>query len=214
MITRQLARKYGVKADYQIPKIPDELRHAKTPREKKYLDIIESLMNTVKKDPMTGLQHKEHFRTQKKGPGVYIMIDGDGLKKLNDTYGHEAGHAAILSLSDGIKATLRSQDKATVTPPKADAMRAGGDEFLVHVVDVPMSSGVAIAKRMLENIHKQKISTHYVGDSDIKKALDHLVLKASIGVGYSEADSDKAMYKAKEKGRDRVEFHRQLKKAA
>ena len=215
MSIKELAKKYGVKAspNYQVPDLPDELKHARTSRERKYLEIIERLYSTVSKDPMTGLQHKEHFRTQKKGPGVYIMIDGDGLKKLNDTYGHEAGHAAIMCLSDGIKATLRAQDKVTVTPPKADAMRAGGDEFLVHIEGIPMSSGMAVAKRMLDNIHKQKLSKHFAGDKDVKDALDHLTLKASIGVGYTEEEADKAMYKAKEKGRDRVEFFKKLKAA-
>lgn len=211
-MTKTLAIKYRVIADYAVPSLPDELKHAKTGREKKYLEIIEELMTVVKQDPMTGLQHKEHFRSQTHGLGVFIMLDGDGLKKINDTYGHEAGHAAIMSLSDGIKATLRSKDKATVRPPKTEATRSGGDEFLIYVENISMSTGVAIAKRMLDNIHKQKVSDHYVGDKDIKEALRHLPLKATIGVGYSEKDADDAMYKAKEKGRDRVEFHRVLKK--
>lgn len=132
-MVKTLAVKYGVVSEYTIPDLPDALKHAKTLREKQYLKIIEELLTKVKQDPMTGLQHKEHFRTQQHGPGVFIMVDADGLKKMNDTYGHEAGHAVILAVSAGIKATLRSKDKATVTPPKADASRVGGDEFLVHI---------------------------------------------------------------------------------
>jgi diguanylate cyclase (GGDEF)-like protein len=212
-MTKRLAIKYEVGADYAVPSLPDELKHAKTGREKKYLEIIEELMTVVKQDPMTGLQHKEHFRSQMHGPGVFIMVDADGLKKMNDTYGHEAGHAVILAVSAGIKATLRSKDKATVTPPKADASRVGGDEFLVHIENIPMSAGVAVAKRMLDNFHKQKLSDYYEGnDNHIKEALNHLTLKATLGVGYTEEDADAAMYKAKQKGRNRVEFHRVLKK--
>jgi diguanylate cyclase (GGDEF)-like protein len=211
LLTR-LSAKYVSLADYVLPVIPNELKHAKTQREMRYLEIINELMTTVKQDPMTGLQHKEHFRTKTRGRGVFILVDGDGLKKLNDTYGHEVGHAAILALSEGIKSVLRAKDKATIVAPKMDAMRSGGDEFVIHIEDVTMSGGVAIAKRMLDSIHNQKISKHYKGkDKDILNALDHIMLKASFGVGYTEEDADKAMYKAKEKGRDRVEFYKKYK---
>ena len=209
-LTSKLAAKYKVLSDYNIPKIPDALKHAKTLREKQYLQIIEELMSSVKKDPMTGLQHKEHFQGLDKGKGVFIMIDGDGLKKINDTYGHAAGHAAILSLSDGIKASLRSKDKATIT----NVTRAGGDEFLVHMENVlSLATGVSIAKRMLESINKQSMADHYNGDKHIRDALSNMILQASIGVGFTEKEADEAMYKAKQKGRNRVEFHRVLKAA-
>ena len=190
--------------NYKIPKLPNELKHGKTLREKEYLRIIEELMDMVSKDPMTGLEHKEHFQKTEKSEGVFIAIDGDGLKKINDTHGHAAGHSAILAISDGIKAALRSKDDATVQR----ATRSGGDEFIVHIENVTMSAGVNIANRILENIRKQKISKHYVGDADTKKILDALQLSASIGVGYTERDADEAMYQAKKKGRNRVEFQK------
>ncbi|RPJ81629.1 MAG: GGDEF domain-containing protein [Deltaproteobacteria bacterium] len=187
---------------YFIPTLPDELKHGKTEREKQYLKYIDELLAIVRQDPMTGLTHKEHFKAQEKKPGVYILVDGDGLKKINDTLGHSAGHAAILALSTGIKGALRGSD-VTVT-------RAGGDEFIVHVEHASIPTGITIAKRILENIRKQRISEKYTGaDENVKKALEEMDLKASLGVGYSEEDADKALYKAKEKGRNRVEFHKE-----
>ena len=189
---------------YVVPKIPDELKFGKTPREKQYLGIINQLLSVVRSDPMTGLTHKEHFRALEKRVGVYIMIDGDGLKKLNDRFGHEAGHSAILALADGIKAATRSG--TTVSRLKETVTRAGGDEFIVHVEDVSISTGVLIANRILESIRRQSIAAKYVGEDATKKELEGIKLTASLGVGYTEADADKALYKAKEKGRDRVEF--------
>jgi len=190
---------------YKIPEIPNELKHAKTFREKQYLKIVNDLLTIVKKDPMTGLEHKEHFKSSEKSPGVYILIDGDGLKKINDVFGHTAGHAAILAISDGIKAAIRPSDSVTVT-------RSGGDEFIVHLENVSIPAGVSIANRILENIHKQKISKHFSGDPKIKVELDKIDLGASLGVGYTEEEADKAMYQAKNKGRNRVEFYKQSAK--
>lgn len=201
---KYLIRKY-VKSDYTIPTIPAELKYPKTPKEHKYLDLINELMTIMKQDPMTGVMHKEHFKIQRQPESqkigmrdVYIMIDGDGLKKLNDKFGHAAGSAAILALSNGIKSSLRPTDMAVT--------RFGGDEFLVHIKKASIPLGVKIANRILENIRKQKISTYYVGDANTKKELEDITLTASLGVGYSEQDADKALYKAKGNGRNRVDF--------
>jgi diguanylate cyclase (GGDEF)-like protein len=195
-----IRNKYKIESAYSIPKVPSELKFAQNAREKEYLNIINQMMAVMKQDPMTGLTHKEQFKSTEKPKGVYIMIDGDGLKKMNDTYGHAAGHAAILAISDGIKSVVRSKDNIQVT-------RAGGDEFIVYVPDVSIPTGISIAKRMLENIRKQKLSKHYQGDED-KEKLDNITLTASFGVGYTEADADKALYMAKGKGRNRVEFYK------
>lgn len=206
-ILKRLIKKYRVVGNhYIIPVVPHELKYPSNLKEKKYLSIINKLLEITRQDPMTGLMHKEYYQQQRQPErtqiglrDVYIMIDGDGLKKLNDEFGHEAGHAAILSIADGIKAAIRPSD-STVT-------RLGGDEFLVHVQNASLATGVAIAKRILESIKKQKITTHYKGDVKTKANLEGKTILASLGVGYSEANADKALYKAKEKGRGRVEFY-------
>ena len=184
---------------YEVPKIPKDLQQPTSKRDVEYLKFIKKLVTLVSLDPMTGVYNKQHFEKLKKEPGVYLCVDGDGIKKVNTEFGHEAGHAAILALSSGIKSVLRSRDDSKIS-------WFGGDEFTVHIKDVPIATGVNIAKRMIESINKQKISAHFKGKEDIKEKLDKITLGASIGVGNTEEEADKALYKAKEKGRNRVEF--------
>jgi len=200
MLLEKSLVKIAEKHKYEIPTLPDELKFAKTDRERLYLAYIKQILQKVRQDFLTGLEHKEEFQAKEKGEGVYIFIDSDGLKKLNDSLGHAAGTAAILATANGIKQALRQRDHASVS-------RYGGDEFVVHVEGVPLSAGVAIAKRILEAIHKQNIADFYDGDdAKLKETLGKIPLKASLGVGRTQAEADKAVYQAKDKGRNRVEF--------
>jgi diguanylate cyclase (GGDEF)-like protein len=187
---------------YEVPQLPIELKKPTTEREKAYLNYIKSLIQQIQQDFMTGFLHKEEYSRRKSdfGPGVHIFIDGDGLKKINDSLGHAAGTAAILGITDGIKQALRGSDKVTISRP-------GGDEFVIFVEGASVSSGVQIAKRILAKIQAQSIASFYEEDDDIvKQKLQNWPLNASIGVGKTEQEADKAMYKAKQKGRGRVEF--------
>ena len=119
------------------------------------------------------------------------------------------GVLGFWGFGDG-KSTLRPKDKITIER----ATRSGGDEFIVHVENVSIATGVAIATRILDSIRKQKISSHFQGDDSMKEKLGKIMLSASLGVGYTEKEADEAMYKAKQKGRNRVEFiNKQLKAA-
>jgi len=203
-VVKKLAQTEPSEYKYEIPKIPSHLQKPESNRDKEYLKHIKKLMNTISLDPMTGVYNKQHFEKLKKEQGVYLMLDGDGIKKVNTEFGHDAGHAAILALSKGIKSVLRNKDNVTIS-------RFGGDEFTIHIKDVSIATGVQIGKRIIESINKQKISEQYKGKDEIKEKIDNITLGASIGVGYTEDEADKALYKAKNKGRNRVEFFSKTK---
>lgn len=187
---------------YELPPLPDELKFAKTEKEKQYLSYIKNLLGKLQRDFSTGLLHKEEFerRRDKGDTGVYIFIDGDGLKKINDvTQDHGAGDAAIKAIARGINNALRSRDDVEIA-------RMGGDEFVVFLPNVSTAVGANIGKRILESIRNTPVE--YKGDDlEVGKVMAEWDLTASIGVGKTKDEADRAMYKAKANGRNRVEFH-------
>lgn len=128
-------------------------------------------------------------------PTSLLMIDADHFKRVNDTYGHEAGDAILVQLTERIGRTLRLEDAVA---------RVGGEEFVVLLPGTPVTEAVRVAER-IRSLVRERSFLH--GD-------DEILLTVSIGVaeqGSDEADfeqllrrADDAMYAAKRAGRDRV----------
>jgi|SaaInlStandDraft_3_1057020.scaffolds.fasta_scaffold10558_3 two-component system, cell cycle response regulator len=135
-------------------------------------------------------------------PLSVLMIDIDHFKKINDTYGHDAGDAVLRSFSDFLQETLRKEDLI---------VRYGGEEFVVFLADRANEQAFVVAEKLRERIQEHifiegeyrvnftvsiGVSTFYSSgeeDVDYKEQL-HIVL----------AEADKALYKAKNMGRDKV----------
>lgn len=78
-------------------------------------------------DPMTGHGNKaayQDFRDQNR-PGVYLSIDGNDFKHLNDVHGHDAGDDAIRAMGEALH-------HASTHVPTGKVFRPGGDEFVAH----------------------------------------------------------------------------------
>ena len=114
-------------------------------------------------------------------------------KKINDTYGHQAGDAAIRRLAESLGESVRECDYVG---------RYGGEEFLIVLPSSPIEGGAAIAERIRHNVGRLEIST---GGEEFS-------VTVSIGVsGYPEdgddmetllRKADSALYAAKARGRD------------
>jgi diguanylate cyclase (GGDEF)-like protein len=123
------------------------------------------------------------------------MFDIDYFKQINDTYGHPTGDVVLKTLVQKIRRSIRESDIL---------FRWGGEEFLIILPE----SDVNIASNLAEKIRKT------VEDLEITFSGKTISVTISMGVGtMSEVDtsddlimrSDKALYAAKEKGRNRVE---------
>lgn len=126
-----------------------------------------------------------------------LMIDIDHFKKYNDMLGHVAGDEAIRMVASQLEKSLR----------KADVVcRYGGEEFVVLLPEI----GSASALKVAEKLRKAILSVLFAGEEKLPEK--HLTI--SIGVaafpehGESAEDilknADKALYRAKEAGRNRV----------
>ncbi len=158
-------------------------------------------------DPLTGLPSKRRFDEEFEfaleqarftdGTLALLMMDMDGLKQINDTHGHLFGAFSIGETGRMI---------ADVIGSRGQACRFGGDEFSVFLPGHGLQQAVAIAEEI----------RFAVETAGLEK--DGIALKPTISVGVAEfpasadkildlvAAADKALYRAKEKGKNRVEI--------
>lgn len=121
----------------------DISQRKKKEREIKYLSFH---------DEMTGLYNRRYFENElerlessRKLPVAVVIGDLDGLKKINDVYGHKMGDKFIMSAAQVLKNTSRSEDVAA---------RIGGDEFAVILPETDTESAHKYCKRIRENINR------------------------------------------------------------
>jgi len=178
---------------------------------KESLSVIEAkrLMHTLResalKDSLTGLYNRrflqEYTETliagvlrRQKNVGL-MMCDLDFFKQVNDLYGHNTGDSVLKETAEIIKKCVRASDLV---------IRFGGEEFLVLMLDVNPDETLKVAEKIRETVENTKIK---VSDGIIKKTI-------SLGVSEFPLDTesfwqaikyaDVALYRAKEKGRNRV----------
>lgn len=131
---------------------------------------------------------------RKKQKLAVAFMDLDSFKEVNDKYGHNVGDDLLISLSQRMKAALRSGDTLA---------RIGGDEFIAVMVDLENTED---SSTLLERLLKAAADPIKVGDSVMQ-------VSASIGVAFYPQDgvdadqlirhADQAMYGAKQAGKNR-----------
>jgi diguanylate cyclase (GGDEF)-like protein len=134
----------------------------------------------------------------KAGLGL-MMCDIDHFKRVNDSYGHPAGDAVLKEVSRRIAMSVRQADIA---------VRYGGEEFMLILPETEANQLVAIGEKIRQAVAASPVELGAIGVS--------LPLTISVGVAALHPDSDNgeiliaradaALYRAKEGGRDRVEF--------
>ncbi|MGH8687627.1 MAG: GGDEF domain-containing protein [Burkholderiales bacterium] len=128
-------------------------------------------------------------------PASFLMVDSDSLKQVNDHHGHDAGNHLLQHVVKAMQGQLRFTDIAA---------RYGGDEFVVMLPDTPARGAYEVAERMRRAIL----------DAPFTVDAGHVSCTVSIGVASFPTDgrtldallacADRALYRAKEAGRNRV----------
>lgn len=123
--------------------------------------------------------------------GMFVEIDIDRFKEINDTCGHQTGDLVIRSVADSLRATFRSNDVVT---------RLGGDEFGVYAVGiVDWKMGQAIIQRLFEQI--ESLQVEGLHNRKISVSAGAAIHTGREAVSFAElyAAADKAMYSSKER---------------
>ncbi|MFC2073750.1 GGDEF domain-containing protein [Campylobacterota bacterium] len=159
---------------------------------------LEKLAST---DYLTGIYNRYKFeefldaeltRCQRYGKALsLIMFDIDYFKKINDTYGHDAGDTVLKEISNLVKSHIRQSDVLA---------RWGGEEFMLLTPEVDLESAYLLAEKLRKAVDEFKFTI-----------VGHVT--CSIGVTQLGPDDnctqlcqrvDNALYEAKEKGRNRT----------
>jgi len=157
-----------------------------------------SFMTDSEHDPLTGLYNRrggeEKIRQYIKADteAVFMLIDVDNFKSVNDNYGHDQGDKVLNDVSHGLVESFRKSDVV---------MRIGGDEFVIYA---PGLKDMDLIKSKLDHINKTMREVKCAGKSN--------VISVSIGAVYDDGTwpdydtiykrADEMLYEMKNKGKD------------
>ncbi|MBV8657081.1 MAG: diguanylate cyclase [Burkholderiales bacterium] len=162
-------------------------------------------------DALTGLANRRHFFARSEGfcelarryrrPLAVALLDLDWFKHVNDTFGHSIGDAVLERTARILQVTLRQPDLPA---------RIGGEEFVALLPETTLDQAIEAAERIRQAIEDAPLTLE---DGRL------VAVTASLGVAIYENDepniqaaldrADAALYRAKQAGRNRVEYYQQ-----
>ncbi len=169
-------------------------------KETKYKKEIAKLRDASIRDVLTGLLNRRGFfdiaEKQCEIAGrnnlnlSFLFLDLDGMKKINDKFGHKTGDNALANTADTLTTSFRSSDIIA---------RIGGDEFVVIVMETPETDVDVLTKRLRSNLrafNKQKKEPYKLA---LSLGLTQYTHENPCSVDELITEADKLMYKQKNK---------------
>ncbi len=179
-------------------------------RRKRYADSlrtnVEQAIEMAVVDALTGLNNRRYFdmnlaslldqAAQEAKPLSLLVLDIDFFKKVNDTYGHDAGDEILRALAGRIRRAVRSVDLVC---------RLGGEEFVIVMPETPIDVASRVAERVRRAVEAEPFN--------VKDGQVAVPVTISIGIADRGPDAnpdfiyksaDKALYESKATGRNKV----------
>ncbi len=189
LIYRQLLMK---KTNKKIHELYERIRE-----KNRQLNIISEL------DSLTGLKNRraidkiiknEVERSSRYGnPLTTLLIDIDHFKRVNDNYGHNTGDRVLTEVSEVLRKNTRATDSVS---------RWGGDEFLIIAANTSLEDAVKLGEKIRERV--EKFNFFKIQGVSVSIGISQYRPGETFNKLYERVDE--ALYLAKEKGRNRVEF--------
>ena len=165
------------------------------------LALIDSLTQIPNRRCFDKFLDTQWWQSKKKQQSLSIILcDVDFFKQYNDTYGHQAGDLCLKQVAQTLAQSIRNSDLAA---------RYGGEEFVVVLLNTSSEVAIVTAQRLCDRVKSLKIPH---ASSQVGK-----YVSISCGIGSTSVNlasspeeliaiADRALYKAKEQGRDRAVF--------
>jgi len=156
------------------------------------------------RDHLTGLYNRRVFeamlevetRKRTAKPFSLLLIDLDNFKLVNDTYGHGTGDQVLVAIARMLRLSFRKSDIVS---------RYGGEEFAVLLPETAPDSARQVAERFRENVASLSLGA---GPDKIRPTVSVGIASIAYRFGIEVADvmeeADRALYRAKAAGKDRV----------
>lgn len=171
---------------------------------KTLVDMQSAMRILVERDALTSLYNRRHGsaklqsvvrKSKKQGIPFSLAIgDIDFFKRVNDTYGHEAGDIVLKKVSEIMRRKMVG---------KGFVARWGGEEFLLVFREADEAKGTAILSELLEEIRNTAI---VYGEQEIRVTMTFGIVPGDLSDDYGELlrSADEKLYHGKEHGRNRI----------
>jgi len=158
---------------------------------------LAKIETTAMTDFLTGLSNRwcmtkrvkaEAARLERnRGKSTLILGDIDNFKRINDTYGHDCGDLVLKDVANMMKSILREEDVIA---------RWGGEEFLLMLPDIDLTSGMIVAERIRKVIETANFR-YDEKNLSVTITLGVAELEQNLGFDESIKNADEALYKGK-----------------
>ncbi len=172
---------------------------------KRQKDEKKTLVKLSQTDAMTALYNRgggeKAIRTmiEKGEEGLFILLDADKFKSINDNYGHDVGDMVIVAIADGLRNSFRGEDIL---------MRLGGDEFAVYAPGVVnREAAERVVQRLFASLEATKIEE--LGERKIYVSLGAAFWNGVEQVSFDELykRADNSLYDSKKEEGYKVNFY-------
>lgn len=176
----------------------------------KQIDLFQQIRESAIRDFLTGLFNRRYFfeagtelvaQCEQKGELLYCaIIDIDNFKSVNDTYGHDVGDIVIKVVAQAMREFCREGEIVA---------RIGGEEFCILGPVASVDDGLEQCETLRQQIAMTAIATDGRGGENVNVSISTGVYFASGGnLDYLTKKADECLYRAKENGKNRVDFLR------
>ncbi len=183
-----------------------ELLNSLVEQNRKLSQWNQNLAHLSNTDGLTGLYNRRHFlqllekevaKARRRGSSLcLIMADLDHFKRTNDLLGHQAGDQALQQLAEWLRQGVREVDSVG---------RYGGEEFIMLLVDCTLPDALRVAEKLRRKVWEESFHLSLPGLEGFTVSLGVAALKEGMQPRDLIAAADRALYRAKDKGRNRVE---------